>query len=417
MKSLFVFTENYDRGGGNRYLVDLVNSVFGLFTRIIIGSNAAGLFPADIHRLECPAAVVAVNFLTVSMVAHRLRKAPKLLRRLCLLPFVFAEPLLFAGNTFVFLALLLKIKPSVVLCCNGGYPAAKATLAMVVAARCLHIPVILSIVSMPAPRRPLAGFYDEQVDKLVWNATNVVIANADAILHSLQLTRSLPLQKGRVIHNGIEDLGSFKPPTRKTDPYVIGCIARMDRAKGVFYLLDAFALLAQKYPSVELVLAGEGNASVELARLVCSMGLQKRVRLLGHYQGDLNVLLCSFDIYAFPSLWEGFPYSIIEAMQAGCAIVATDVGGIREALTDGKEGLLVAPESSAQLLEAMDRLLVDENLRETLRSNARAKYEGEFCLSVMRDRVRDVFIASGLASKLPCESVTSIPPDEFGGRS
>ncbi|MCG3110382.1 MAG: glycosyltransferase family 4 protein [Candidatus Manganitrophus sp. SB1] len=399
MSSLFVFTENYVLGGGNRYLIDLVNGVSGLYKRVIIGSNAGGLFPADIHRLERPATVLAVKFLTASMVAYRLGKAPKLIRRFCLLPFILADPLLFFGNILVFLALLAKMKPSVVLCCNGGYPAARSTLAMAVAARWSRIPVVLSIVSMPAPRRLLVRFYDGLLDKLVWNSADLVIVNAQAILYSLQITHGMPLQKGRVIHNGIEDASSPGPATIKSNSDVIGCIARMDRGKGAIHLLDAFALLARKYASVELVMAGEGNASVELARRVCSMGLQNRVRLLGRYQGDVNKLLRSFDIYAFPSLWEGFPYSIIEAMHAGCAIVTTNVGGIPEALADGREGLLVEPGSSEALFEAMDRLLADKNFRETLGRNARAKYERTFSLDVMRKRVREVFIASGLA---PC---------------
>jgi glycosyltransferase involved in cell wall biosynthesis len=398
MSSLFVFTENYALGGGNRYLIDLVNGVFSLYKRVIIGSNSGGLFPADIHRLERPATVHTVKFLTASMVADRLGKIPRLLRRLCLLPFVLADPLLFFGNTLVFLALLAKMKPSVVLCCNGGYPAARSTLAMAVAARWSRIPVVLSIVSMPAPRRHLMRLYDGLVDKLVWNSANIVIVNAQAILHSLQITHGMPPHKCRVIYNGIEDAASPGPATIKSDSDVIGCIARMDKGKGAIHLLDAFALIAQKYPSVELVMAGEGNASAELARRVCSMGLQDRVRLLGRYQGDVTILLRSFDIYAFPSLWEGFPYSIIEAMHAGCAIVSTNVGGIPEALVNGKEGLLVAPGSSGELFEAMDRLLADKNLRETLGRNARAKYERTFSLDVMRNHVREVFIASGLAS-------------------
>ena len=117
----------------------------------------------------------------------------------------------------------------------------------------------------------------------------------------------------------------------------------MDVAKGALLLFDAFAHLAKRHPGLRLVLAGHGDASAELARRTEALGLQNQVQLLGHYDGGIDLLLTTFDLYVFPSLLEGFPYSIIESMRAGRTIIATNVGGIPEAIMDGKDGLLIEP--------------------------------------------------------------------------
>lgn len=400
MGLLFVFTENNVFGGGNRYLVDLVNAVSEFYDHVIIGSNAGGLYPDDLERLESTSSLVAVKFLTISKVAQKLVNFPKLLRRLFLAPFLLVDPVIFAGNILIFLKLLAKIKPDVVLCCNGGYPAARSVLAMAVAARLYRIKVAISIVSMPSLRPIWTKFYDLLIDKLVWNCADTVIVNAHSILQSLEKIRGLPAHKARVIHNCIEDNISPSLNKVKNDSLVIGCIARMDVQKGVIHLLDAFILLTEKYPSVRMLLAGEGNASKEMEHRVCLKGLNEKVRLVGHYRGDVDELLRALDIYVFPSLWEGFPYSIIEAMRAGCAIVATNVGGIPEALTHGKEGILVSPGSTVELLEAMEQLIRDKDLRKNLAQNARKRYENEFSLNIMHEQVRKVFRQTGLINDL-----------------
>ena len=142
---------------------------------------------------------------------------------------------------------------------------------------------------------------------------------------------------------------------------------------------------------MRLVLAGQGDASAELARRVEMLGLQNKVQLRGHYGGDVGALLATFDIYIFPSLWEGFPYSIVEALRAACVIVATRVGGIPEAVTDGVEGLLIAPGSSDEIVDAVEKLVSDREMRQMLSRNARAKFEQELTLPKMHLRVRDAF--------------------------
>lgn len=394
MKSLLVFTEVYNPGGGNRYMTDLVNAFDDSYDKFVLSGNPGALYPEDKKRLRRPFVWRPVHFVTRSRLSRGTRTWPLPIRNAVALALTFFEPIFFLYNVARFCIMLKRLKPSRVVSCNGGYPAASACLAIVVAAGLLHIPVVLSVVSVPLPRRlPLKFFfylYDRLVDLLTARFADLVIVNAQAIATPLHLRHGIPSAKIVVVHNGLEESPSAERAAGIGGEWVIGCIARMDAAKGVLVLLDAFARLAPSRPQLKLVLAGEGDASHELARRVKTLGLEGRVHMMGHYDGNVDALIQTFDLYVFPSFWEGLPSSIIEAMRASVGIVTTNVGGIPEAISHEKEGLLVDPNSSDALVDAISRLIDDPLLREKLAWNARRRYETSFSLEKMQQRVRDV---------------------------
>lgn len=389
MKSLLVFTENYARGGGNRYMIDMVNSLEADYQQVQLASNAGGIFSEDTRRLKSPVIQHDAPFITRSLISNHLSGFPKALRLSIAVLLILLEPLFFLFNVALLVWLIRKLKPTNILSCNGGYPAAQACLAMVVAARISRVPVALSIVSMPAPRRSFMWMYEKLMDGFVWNAANIIIVNARAIADALCKLRDALPNKIEVVHNGLEDRQSIAVAKEDGGDFVIGCIARMDASKGVLLLFEAFARLARNRPEMRLVLAGAGDASAELARRTETLGLQQQVQLLGHYDGDVGTLLATFDLYVFPSLWEGFPYGVVEAMRSGNAIVATRVGGIPEAITDGKEGLLISPGATDEIAAAIERLMADPAMRRKLGHNARLRFERELALDKMHVRARE----------------------------
>ncbi|MDP1604361.1 MAG: glycosyltransferase family 4 protein [Legionella sp.] len=389
MKKLLVFTENYARGGGNRYMIDIVNAVADNYNDIVFASNAGGIFPNDVTRLQKPAFFHHLFFLTGARIREALDSSPKRPSLVFSLFLRLLEPFFFMFNVLFFMVKIKKIKPSSVISCNGGYPAAQASLAMVVAAKVLGIPVALTIVSMPTPRKTYWRLYEKIIDKLVWSSASVVIVNAKAIDKALQEMREIPPGLSQVIYNGLEDMELNDSVKTRGENFIIGCIARMDVAKGVLHLLDAFAILAIKYPHLQLVLAGEGDASPLLLERVQELSLQRQVKLLGHYSGDVGALLETFDIYVFPSLWEGFPYSIIESMRSRSTIVATAVGGIPEAITHGEEGLLIEPGEVNEIVQAIECLMADDEMRLRLANNARLKFEQKLSLQKMHSSAEE----------------------------
>lgn len=394
-RKLLVFTENYLRGGGNRYCVDLANGLAPRFDKVTIAANAGALFPEDLARLAPGVQVRATPFVTRSRARHSMRSVPRPVRAPALALMSVADPLLMQANLSLFAKLIRKEKANVVICCNGGFPAARANLAMVLAAKHCGVPAVLSVVSVPAPRPGGAGGrYDALLDRRIWKSVRLVVVNAGAISRALSAERDMPPSLARTVYNGLPDAAHPDTPRRA----VVGFIGRMDRAKGPVVLLDAFRQLAGRWPELQLHLVGQGDASADLARLVAEYGLGETVQLTGFIAGDVDEVLASFGIYAFASFHEGLPYSILEAMRAACPIVATRVGGIPEILEDGRDALLVEPGDVRSLAAAIDRLMADGKAAAGFGRAARARFEERHLLDRMSSRIVSVFSEAGLLS-------------------
>ena len=121
-------------------------------------------------------------------------------------------------------------------------------------------------------------------------------------------------------------------------------------------------------PGAELWIVGERLASDrgdDMAALLAEAGLGDRLRLLG-YRDDVAAVLAAADIFVLPSYFEAMPMSVIEAMQVGLPVVASDIRGPREQVVPGVTGLLVPPRQVAPLAEALGRLVADAGLRATM---------------------------------------------------
>jgi len=397
MKRLLVFTENYLYGGGNRYLVDMVNGISHRFDEVVIANNKGGLFKEDIERLCGRFVILDVVVFGRGRLFGLLSALPNIARVVIFRMSAILDPLLFLLNLLSSFMLLARVRPTAVLSCNGGYPGAGSTVAMTTAARLRGIPCALSIVSMPTARTMLMYPYEWALDRIARSLPNAIIVNAGAIRTSLSKLRAFTPERIAVVHNGLETLTRQRDEDRAARAHLtIGGIMRMDKAKGIFFLLEAFAALAGRYDHLRLVMVGKGSALGQFTDRVAELGLQGRVVTTGYYEGDINELLDGFDIYIFPTLWEGFPYSVLEAMRAGCAIVATTVGGIPEAIADGESGLLVPPGSARMLEVAIEKLILDPKLRGQLRSQATMAFNNMFTLTTMHGTLRNVFEDAGL---------------------
>jgi len=399
---LLVYTENHFPGGGNRYLVDMVNALGALYEDVLIVSNPEAFSPPDLKRLNVRASFSRVPVMTFARAYHRLRGPSASVKLMLRLLFLLLSPLVFLYDFLLFLFCLARFRPATVLCCSGGYPSNRSTAIMLMAARCCGAKTALSLVSMPTPRRRLFYVFDRLMDRVVWRAAQVIIVNARAIAGALADLHDLPHGRACVVYNGLEaeDSGGLltgsgrKAPTRSyphDGRIVIGCVARLDQAKGALILFEAFARLAERCPLVSLLLVGHGDASERLTQEVGLRSLGSRVCLAGYFEGAVEDLLSGIDIYVFPSFHEGFPYSVLEAMRAGCPIVASRVGGIPEAIDDGRTGLLVEPGSVEALQRAVETLIGDPAMGRRLGDSARLRFMRDFTLEAMGRQLVDLF--------------------------
>jgi glycosyltransferase involved in cell wall biosynthesis len=187
-----------------------------------------------------------------------------------------------------------------------------------------------------------------------------------------------------VIPNGI-DVRAFDASSstdRSRTQQVIGIVARLDLQKGFEYLLNAVATLRASFPGVRLLVAGEGPDRARIEELVRRQNLSSVVTLAGR-QTDMPGFYAAIDIFVLPSLNEGLPMTLLEAMAASKAIVATRVGAIPSVITDGETGLLVEPADEAGLTNALTQLLANSELRRRLAQKARARVEQDYTAAAM----------------------------------
>jgi glycosyltransferase involved in cell wall biosynthesis len=303
-----------------------------------------------------------------------------LLRKLLIV----VSPVMLVLNVLVMWRRLGNWHPDVLVSCNGGYPAAESALAAVLAARLRKIPSVLVVMSQPQPRRRILPGYDWLLDRLVLAAVDRVILNSKRQGSVLAMLRGADVARLRTVYNGIPDSLVRRSVPPMTGPEVVmGVTCRLDPMKGLDYLIRALPPLVERYP-LRLRVVGEGAYRQELEQLAEQLGVADRVCFAGFLSGQALVdELMNFDLYVFPSLWEGLPYSLLEAMRAGLPIVSTNVGGIPEAIGDN-EGLLVSPASSEELQRGIEAMLSDPNRARELGRAARARYEAQFVLSKMQ---------------------------------
>lgn len=209
-----------------------------------------------------------------------------------------------------------------------------------------------------------------------------------------------------VIHNGI-DGSPFGLPSNGAvrrelgiDPkaFVVGTAVVLSEQKGIKYLLDATKLVHAEAPEIQFVIAGDGPSRRELEEKARQDGLGPTVRFIG-YRSDIPAVIGSFDTYVLPSLWEGLPLALLEALAQGVPIVASTVGGNPEVVEHGANGFLVPPADSRALADHVLRVYRDEEWRRRVDIANRLKFASQFSMDAMVRRYVRLF-SEQMAAKM-----------------
>ncbi|PIU60622.1 MAG: hypothetical protein COS85_23525 [Armatimonadetes bacterium CG07_land_8_20_14_0_80_59_28] len=181
-----------------------------------------------------------------------------------------------------------------------------------------------------------------------------------------------------LIHNGV-DLTRFPESPSKSaararlgvadDRFVVGCVGRLTKQKGQEYLLRALPEIAAQVMDVCVVLIGDGEDRPMLEKLARRLRVEEHVVFAG-YQPQAEHLYPGMDIFLLASLWEGCPYTLLEAMYSRVPAIATDIEGNREVVEDAKTGLLIPPASPKALSQAVIGLHNSPEKREALGATA-----------------------------------------------
>jgi glycosyltransferase involved in cell wall biosynthesis len=208
------------------------------------------------------------------------------------------------------------------------------------------------------------------------------------------------MHRSTVIYNAV-DLNKFNPDNRFNDvrkelgisanKIVIGYIVRITGQKDPFTMLRAMKELVEKADNIVLLMVGEGDLKAATIKLSKSLGIEDKI-IFQPFRTDIPDILNAIDIYCLPSLWEGFPIGILEAMAMKKAVVASPVDGTKELLVDGKTGLLVDHGKPKNLADALLLLSRDFELRKKLADNAFQYVHGNFGIHQLVARVQKEYL-------------------------
>ena len=244
-------------------------------------------------------------------------------------------------------------------------------------------------------RRRLYVTLERQTTKLVtqW------IAVSDAIRQDLIEYYQLPPEKIEVVANGI-DLKDLQVQRNREEvrrelrieakTFVLLEVARMTNQKGHCFLLEAVSRILHTFPNIRCVLAGDGPTRPLLERQAKQLGIEQYVDFLG-FRSDIADLLCAADLYVLPSLSEGMPMGILEAMALRCPVVASAVDGVPEVVQDGINGRLVAATDVSALTRVLEELAVDPDMRTRLAQKGWETVQRHFTAERMAHRVGSLY--------------------------
>jgi glycosyltransferase involved in cell wall biosynthesis len=245
-----------------------------------------------------------------------------------------------------------------------------------------------------------AGFFSRPAERVAYRGVERMLSPlASRVLAVCQAEAGLaaaigPRRRVRVVHNGIPATGSVAPDPQMAQLSrhrpVIATLTLLRPGKGIETLIDAAPAVLARHPTAQLAIWGEGPDAQTLTARARRRGVASAVNFLGPTPRPLSALAPA-TVFVLPSWAESFPYVVLEAMSLGLATVASDVGGVSEAIEHGRDGLLVPPRDPAALAAALGRLLEDDRERTALGRAASDRIQREFSLERMLEGVAAVY--------------------------
>lgn len=223
------------------------------------------------------------------------------------------------------------------------------------------------------------------------------IITVSAPLRNELITKRISQDKIKVIentpevNNGHQNITRIRNQLRKeigveSNAVLLGFIGRLSAEKGIVHLLKAVSILRESFQTIRLVIIGAGPQGNELKAIVDRYGLSSIVLFVG-FQNNISEWLAAIDIFILPSLTEGTPMVLLEAMAQGVPCIASAVGGIPLVIHSEVDGILVAPGNPGEIVEAIRNLLKDETKRNLISSNAKQKIKRNYRIREWTEKI------------------------------
>jgi glycosyltransferase involved in cell wall biosynthesis len=354
---------NLEVGGTEKQLVELVRGLDPVkFEPHVCCLRGGGPLVAEMERMGIPLTLFRFPPLDYSMKLEATRN--------------------FAFQVGEISALMRKVKPVIV---QGLLPMAFVSAG--IAAKLARVPLLIT------SRRSL-GCYKEkrfllrQLENMVNLWTDLVVANSEAVRADTVSRERVNPVKVRIVYNGVKvparrgRVSLSRLVGRNVDGPTVCLPANFFPYKGHSDFIQAAGIVAKEVPEAMFLLAGDGMLRSRIEAEINDLRLADRFILTG-LRHDMEKIMAGVDLVALTSIEEGFPNVVLEAMAAGKPVVATRVGGVPEAVEDGKTGLLVAPRNPESLGRALVRLLKNKSEAESMGRAARERVKARFTISRM----------------------------------
>lgn len=272
--------------------------------------------------------------------------------------------------------LIRKERPAILQLCST-----KAGFLGAMAGRLAGVPKIIYRIggwSFNDPRSTWQNKMFLWLEKLSAPLKDKVIVNSQKDFNQALKLKICPRENLILLYNGIDPHATMTNHSSdkkiKNGPLIIGAIANFYPTKGLRYFIEAVAMLKTKNYQLKTIIIGDGQERPLLESLIKKYKLENSVFLVGQKENPWEYLEKEgVDIFVIPSVKEGVPYVLLEAMARNLPIVATSVGGIPEIIKDGKSGLIIPPQNPTALAEAIQKLAGSFELREKLAQRARER--------------------------------------------
>ncbi len=258
------------------------------------------------------------------------------------------------------------------------------------------VPLVISGQRAGNPEGPK---YRTLLERASLRNTDIVVSNSHAGRKRLIEVERIPAEKIIVIHNG-KELKDFKVALSKEEikkkhslnenDYIITVVGRLRSEKGHKYLFDALPAVIRRIPNIKLLVVGDGDLKEELLSQARKLKIENKVVFMGDRE-DVVELLSITDLFVMPSLWEGCPGAIMEAMAMKKPVLATGVAGTPEVVVDGETGVLVPSKNPSAISEKIIELLNDEEKRFELGRNGYERVKKEFIIEKMIEKYEEVY--------------------------
>lgn len=226
-------------------------------------------------------------------------------------------------------------------------------------------------------------WFQKMADAVLEPVTDIALAVSRSTAAFVIKARQMPPDKVKVVYLGVpleefsrarsdEEIRAARAALGIAgDDFAIGTVTRLHDSKGNSYLVDAARLVLNTRPNARFFMVGEGPLLADLEAQAASLGLGDRFVFSG-FARDVASVVSAFDVSVFPSLWEGTPLTVFEALAMGKPILATDADGLIDVLTDEHDALIVPRRDPRALADGIVRLMDEPATRDRLAANARA---------------------------------------------